>query len=314
MKNKICLFTALALLIMCLSVTVGCAERKPIETPIFDSTTSTAIQTTVNDEIATTLSDVVTTATTATATTATTKLPYETMPALPETRIDQTVYEQQTTQTDRPPIKYTMNPPPVRELPALPEIPSVPDIDMKVSVQEGNGGANAGYLFSVGKVESINADGTMTVTLAGTKIENAQRLNWTFIYLDFDGNIRRAGDSTKVTLKTTADIIAPVVKAIGEYKKAYDDFNTTVEFEMSEAVKTEYFVKAMDAYDAYEQAKEKAKADFLDGQFWGVENSAVYRYINGYRYTYQKEPDDVTFYFILKDGEYCVLVNTFFKA
>ena len=71
---------------------------------------------------------------------------------------------------------------------------------------------------------------------------------------------------------------------------------------------------AEEAYRAYEAAKAKAVSDCLDGQFWGGENSAVYKYINSYKYSYQKEPEDVTFYFILKDGEYCVLVNTFFKA
>ena len=312
MKAKICLIMAVALIVTCLALICGCAESTPAET------TETTVQTTVGE--GSTVVETTTTPETTSVIETTTKKPEivietkNTGKTLSTTRIDMTVYVPETTTTETVAIKYTMNPPPKREFPDLPAVPDKPDIDMPINVVEGNGGGTSNYLFSIGKVDSISADGTMTVTLAGNKIENAQKLNWTFIYLDFDGNLRRAGDSSSVALKPTEDIVKPVEKAIQDYKKAYDDYYTAMEYGMSDMIKSDCYAAADEAYQAYEAAKAKAVSDFLDGRFWGVENSPVYKYINDYKYTYQKEPEDVTFYFILKDGEYCVLVNTFFKA
>ena len=305
---------AVALIIVSVAFIAGCAENVVSgNTDAVETTKYTETAKSVTESTAVTETTVPKTETKleTTATTKETRSIYDTTPV---TRIDMTVYVPQTEETKTTHVKYTMNPPPKREFPELPEVPSEPDINMTVNVTEGSGGGSSGYLFSIGKINSINADGTMTVTLAGNKIENAEKLNWVFIYLDFDGNLCRAGSSTSVSLKSTEDIVKPVKEAIQDYKKAYDEYNKTVEYGMSDTVKAEYYAAAEEAYQAYEAAKDKAVGDSLDGRFWGVENSPVYKYINSYKYSYQKEPEDVTFYFILKDGEYCVLVNTFFKA
>ena len=162
-----------------------------------------------------------------------------------------------------------------------------------------------------GEITEVDSVGNVKATLDGKKVD-ATGYKWTFIYEDFEGNLHVAGSSTSVSISSEADVLKTLddaKKALADAEKDYADAQT---LKLSAEVQATLKAVVDEKAAALETAKTTAIAKYLDGQFWGGANSSVYRYINSYKYTYQKEPSPVTFQYTVIDGTYVVFVNSFF--
>ncbi len=173
-------------------------------------------------------------------------------------------------------------------------------------------------IAKTGAILSVDAKGNLKVDLYndGKTVVDGTNFKWEFFYVDFDGNYKKASDSTAVTLvnynlaiKTqVATLEAKITTAQAEYDKIVAEEVATGE------KRTAAKIAAKEAIVAAEQAladyKTSAEAKNLNGTFWGTANSPAYTYVVTYKYTYQMEPERITFQYIVVDGTYCVLVNS----
>lgn len=162
-----------------------------------------------------------------------------------------------------------------------------------------------------GEITEIDSVGNVKATLDGKKVD-ATGYKWTFIYEDFEGNLHVAGSSTSVSISSAADVLKTLDKAKEALANAEKDYADAQTLKLSAEIQATLKAVVDEKAAALETAKTTAIAKYLDGQFWGGANSSVYRYINSYRYTYQKEPSPVTFQYTVIDGTYVVFVNSFF--
>lgn len=172
-----------------------------------------------------------------------------------------------------------------------------------------------------GAILSVDAQGNLKVDLEndGKNVVDGTDFKWEFFYTDFDGNFKKAGDSTTVALVNydlvikaqIATLEGNIKTAQDEYKKIVDEENATGEKRTAAKIAAkENIAKAEQALADY---KTSAEANNLNGKFWGTANSPAYTYVVTYKYTYQMEPERITFEYVVVDGTYCVIVNTILK-
>lgn len=162
-----------------------------------------------------------------------------------------------------------------------------------------------------GEITEIDALGNLKATMDG-KVVDATNYKWTFIYEDFDGNLHVAGSATSVTIASKADVVKSLDAAKNALASAESDYAQAKALKLSAEMQATLKAVVDEKEAALETAKTNSIAKYLDGQFWGVANSPVYKYINSYKYTYQKEPSPVTFDYTVVDGTYVVFVSSFF--
>lgn len=162
-----------------------------------------------------------------------------------------------------------------------------------------------------GEITEIDALGNLKATMDG-KVVDATNYKWTFIYEDFDGNLHVAGSATSVTIASKADVVKSLDAAKNALASAEADYAQAKALKLSAEMQATLKAVVDEKEAALETAKTNSIAKYLDGQFWGVGNSPVYKYINSYKYTYQKEPSPVTFEYTVVDGTYVVFVSSFF--
>lgn len=162
-----------------------------------------------------------------------------------------------------------------------------------------------------GEITEIDALGNLKATMDG-KVVDATNYKWTFIYEDFDGNLHVAGSATSVTIASKADVVKTLDAAKKALESAESDYAQAKALKLSAEMQATLKAVVDEKEAALETAKTNSIAKYLDGQFWGVANSPVYKYINSYKYTYQKEPSPVTFEYTVVDGTYVVFVSSFF--
>lgn len=169
-----------------------------------------------------------------------------------------------------------------------------------------------------GAILSVDAQGNLKVDLNndGKEVVDGTNFKWEFFYVDFDGNYKKAGDSTAVTLVNyKLAIQAQITTLENNIKNAQAEYDKIVAEEIATGEKrTAAKITAKENIAKAEQAladyKVSAEAKNLNGKFWGTANSPAYTYVVTYRYTYQMEPERITFQYIVVDGTYCVLVNS----
>lgn len=173
-------------------------------------------------------------------------------------------------------------------------------------------------IAKTGAILSVDAQGNLKVDLNndGKNVVDGTNFKWEFFYVDFDGNYKKAGDSTAVTLVNYNLAIKTQIATLeGKITTAQKEYDAIVAEEVATGEKrTAAKIAAKEAIVAAEQAladyKTSAEAKNLNGKFWGTANSPAYTYVVTYKYTYQMEPERITFQYIVVDGTYCVLVNT----
>lgn len=169
-----------------------------------------------------------------------------------------------------------------------------------------------------GAILSVDAQGNLKVDLNndGKEVVDGTNFKWEFFYVDFDGNYKKAGDSTAVTLVNyKLAIQAQITTLENNIKNAQAEYDKIVAEEIATGEKrTAAKITAKENIAKAEQAladyKVSAEAKNLNGKFWGTANSPAYTYVVTYRYTYQMDPERITFQYIVVDGTYCVLVNS----
>lgn len=163
-----------------------------------------------------------------------------------------------------------------------------------------------------GKITSVDSAGNVKATMNGVNVD-AKGYDWAFIYEDFDGNVFAAGDSTAVTISSFSDAEKTLKPALDAVIEAEKDYANAVEYGMSDSILASLKAEVEAKRASYADAKKNAVKKYFDGRFWGVEDSPAYKYINSYKYTYQKDPDPISFDYISIDGKYVVFVGSFFK-
>lgn len=169
-----------------------------------------------------------------------------------------------------------------------------------------------------GAILSVDAQGNLKVDLNndGKEVVDGTNFKWEFFYVDFDGNYKKASDSTAVTLVNFNTAIQAQINTLqNNINKAQAEYDAIVAEEIATGEKRtaakitakENIAKAEKALADY---KVSAEAKNLNGKFWGTANSPVYTYVLTYKYAYQMEPERITFQYIVVDGTYCVLVNS----
>ena len=150
----------------------------------------------------------------------------------------------------------------------------------------------------------------------GKEVVDGTNFKWEFFYVDFDGNYKKASDSTAVTLVNFNTAIQAQINTLqNNIKSAQTEYDKIVAEEIATGEKrTAAKITAKENIAKAEQAladyKVSAEAKNLNGKFWGTANSPAYTYVVTYKYTYQMEPERITFQYIVVDGTYCVLVNS----
>ena len=160
------------------------------------------------------------------------------------------------------------------------------------------------------KLALLNKDGKKTAEVDGTDFK------WEFFYTDLEGNFKKAGDSIKVTVTTEASIKASLNKKVSDLQAAQAEYDAIVREEKAtgekrtaaKIVAKENIAKAEKAIADY---KAEAETKFLNGKFWGTADSPAYSYAINQKYVYQKDAVNITFTYVVVDGTYCVIVNTF---
>ena len=160
------------------------------------------------------------------------------------------------------------------------------------------------------KLALLNKDGKKTAEVDGTDFK------WEFFYTDLEGNFKKAGDSIKVTVTTEASIKASLNKKVSDLQAAQAEYDAIVREEeatgekrtAAKIVAKENIAKAEKAIADY---KAEAETKFLNGKFWGTADSPAYSYAINQKYVYQKDAVNITFTYVVVDGTYCVIVNTF---
>lgn len=171
-----------------------------------------------------------------------------------------------------------------------------------------------------GAIRSIDAQGNLKVEITNdngkTEVVDGTNFKWEFFYTDFEGNFKKAGDSTAVTLvnfktsiQTQIDTLQNNIKsAQTEYDKIVAEEEATGEKRTAAKITAkENIAKAEKALADYKASVETKN---LNGKFWGTANSPAYTYVLTYKYTYQVDVDRITFQYVVVDGTYCVIVNT----
>ena len=169
-----------------------------------------------------------------------------------------------------------------------------------------------------GAILSVDAQGNLKVDLNndGKEVVDGTNFKWEFFYVDFDGNYKKASDSTAVTLVNFNTAIQAQINTLqNNIKSAQTEYDKIVAEEIATGEKrTAAKITAKENIAKAEQAladyKASAETKNLNGKFWGTANSPAYTYVVTYKYTYQMEPERITFQYIVVDGTYCVLVNS----
>lgn len=175
-----------------------------------------------------------------------------------------------------------------------------------------------------GKIINANVDLTKAyITDAdvkgGTTIKDAKtngkdvKGDFQFFYIDFEGNFVTATDDPtaaaklKLVSKTVRD--AKIAELNADIDKKTADYNKIdKKYVAAKAAAKENLDKAVKALEDYQTS---AITNNLNGQFWGVSNSAAYTYFANFRYTYHKDPAPIEFQYITVDGINCVVTNYF---
>lgn len=175
-----------------------------------------------------------------------------------------------------------------------------------------------------GKIINANVDLTKAyITDAdvkgGTTIKDAKtngkdvKGDFQFFYIDFEGNFVTATDDPTVAAKlkfvskTVRD--AKIAELNADIDKKTADYNKIdKKYVAAKAAAKENLDKAVKALEDYQTS---AITNNLNGQFWGVSNSAAYTYFANFRYTYHKDPAPIEFQYITVDGINCVVTNYF---
>lgn len=164
-----------------------------------------------------------------------------------------------------------------------------------------------GVSTKVGYITSTDANGGVKAKIDGKEVD-ATSFKWAFFYTDFDGNFKKAGDSTSVSLVSPSVIennIKTKEEAVAKAQDAYDAIDS--KYVAAKAAAQEALVKAKQALEDY---KASVVTKYYDGQFWGFANSPAYTFALKYEYGYQQKAPAIYFEYIVVDGTYCVLSNT----
>ena len=165
-----------------------------------------------------------------------------------------------------------------------------------------------------GVITSATADGTVKATLNGVDYEGKD-LNWAFFYMDLDHTyLALASDTTSVQVASEATAKTAVTTAKSKAATAKTAYENAVATGLSAAKIASYKEAYDSALAAVTAAEETAVAKYLNGKFWGVENSPAYNYLVIGKLTYQDNPDPITFKYTVLNGTYCVVVNSFFNT
>lgn len=176
-------------------------------------------------------------------------------------------------------------------------------------VKEDGKIVSANVALSKAYVTSADVKGGVTVKDAKTNGKDVKG-DFEFFYIDFEGNfVKTTEDTTKVRLvsKTVRDAKIADLKA--DVDKKTTNYNAIdKKYVAAKAAAKEALDKAVAALETYQTS---AITNNLNGQFWGVANSAAYTYFADFRYTYQRDPQPIEFQYITVDGVNCVVTNYF---
>lgn len=171
---------------------------------------------------------------------------------------------------------------------------------------------NANVPLTKAYVTDADVKGGVTIKDAKTNGKDVKG-DFQFFYIDFEGNFVNATDDPtaaaklKLVSKTVrdakiAELNADIDKKTAEYN------NIDKKYVAAKAAAKENLDKAVKALEDYQTS---AITNNLNGQFWGVSNSAAYTYFANFRYTYHKDPAPIEFQYITVDGINCVVTNYF---
>ena len=176
-------------------------------------------------------------------------------------------------------------------------------------VKEDGKIASANVALSKAYITSADVKGGVTVKDAKTNGKDVKG-DFEFFYIDFEGNfVKTTEDTTKVRLvsKTVRD--AKIAELKADVEKKTTNYNAIdKKYVAAKAAAKEALDKAVAALETYQTS---AITNNLNGQFWGVSNSAAYTYFADFRYTYQRDPQPIEFQYITVDGVNCVVTNYF---
>ncbi len=176
-------------------------------------------------------------------------------------------------------------------------------------VKEDGKIVQANVALSKAYITSADVKGGVTVKDAKTNGKDVKG-DFEFFYIDFEGNfVKTTEDTTKVRLvsKTVRD--AKIAELKADVEKKTTNYNAIdKKYVAAKAAAKEALDKAVAALETYQTS---AITNNLNGQFWGVSNSAAYTYFADFRYTYQRDPQPIEFQYITVDGVNCVVTNYF---
>ncbi len=166
---------------------------------------------------------------------------------------------------------------------------------------------STGVATEVGYITSTDANGGVKAKIDGKEVD-ASSFKWAFFYVDFDGNFKKAGDSTAVSLMTPSVVASNIQTKKAAITKAEEAYNAIdKQYVAAKAAAKETLDKAKQALEDY---KASVVTKNYDGQFWGFANSPAYTYSLKYQFGYQQSAPAIYFEYIVVDGTYCVLSNT----
>ena len=166
-----------------------------------------------------------------------------------------------------------------------------------------------------GQITDVKADGTTIATMNGEKGVDISKINTEFFFVNTDGNLVIAGDSTNVTIISEAayaDLFKTKVEAVEKAQAAYDTAKAKYDEGNLSDARLAYYA---DALAAAEKDLVDAKAASLDkyfnGQFWGFANSPVFKYVTMAQGTFQEGKPTLYFDYIVVDDTLCVFTDSF---